>query len=113
MISAFKREIDETADLVALPDRDLARDQLRHAQRLERFEQFVDRPMRLVDAVDEDEMRDALLVEHAQRRGGERRARRVGIDHHDARSATAIARAASAAKPIEPGASMIANSPPR
>ncbi len=39
--------------------------------------------MRLVDAVDEDEVRDAELVERAQRRGGERRARRVGIDDDD------------------------------
>ncbi len=39
--------------------------------------------MGLVDAVDEDEVRDAELVERAQGRGGQRRTRRVGVDDDD------------------------------
>ena len=79
----FEREVDESADLLAIPDRHLARDQRRYAHRLQRRQQVADAAMRLVDAVDEDEVRDAELVERAQRRRGERRAGRVGIDDHD------------------------------
>src|SRR5438046_1853766 len=39
--------------------------------------------MRLVDAVDEDEMWNAKLIERPQGRGGEGRPRRVGIDDDD------------------------------
>ena len=80
---AFEREVDEAADLLAVADRNLAGDQRRHAHRLERGQQVADAAVRLVDPVDEDEVRDAELVERAQRRRGERRARRIGIDDDD------------------------------
>ena len=79
----FEREVDEAADLLAVPDRNLAGDQRRHAHRLERGQEVAHAPVRLVDAVDEDEMRNAEFVERAQRRCGERCSRRVGIDDDD------------------------------
>ena len=81
--SAFEREIDEAADLLAVPDRNLPRDQGRNAHRLKGREQVADPAVRLVDAVDEDEMRNAELVERAERRRGERGSSRVGIDDHN------------------------------
>ena len=79
----LQREIDEAGDLLAVSDRDLPRDQRRHAHRLQRRQQVADPPARLVDAIDEDHVRDAQLVEHPQARRGQRGARGVGIDHHD------------------------------
>ena len=79
----LEREIDEAADFLAIPDRNLARDQRRDAHRLERGQEVADAAMGLVDAIDEDEVRDAELVERAKRRRGERRAGRVGVDHDD------------------------------
>ena len=87
MISAFEREIDEPADFVAAPilgaDRDLARDQRRRAERLKRRQKVADRAMRLVDPVHENEVRNALFVEHPQGGGGQSGARDVGIDDDD------------------------------
>src|SRR5205823_3091593 len=79
----LEREIDEAADLLAVPDWNLAGDERRHAHRLERGQEVAHAPVRLVDSVDEDEMRNAELVERAERRGGERGSRRVGIDDDD------------------------------
>jgi hypothetical protein len=64
----FQRQVDEAGDLVTIPDRDLAGDQRRNADGLERREEVADPPVRLVDAVDEDDVRNALLVESPQRR---------------------------------------------
>ena len=99
----FEREIDEAADLLAVPDRNLPGDRGRHAHRLEGREQVAHPPVRLVDAVDEDEVRNAELVERAERRRGERGSRGSGSTTTIATSAIASARAPSAAKPIEPG----------
>ena len=110
---AFQREIDEAGDLVAFADRDLAGDQRRHAHRLQRGEEVADAAVGLVDAVDENQVRDAELVEHAQGRGGERRRAGSGSTTMIAMSASATARAPSAAKPIEPGLSMMAKWSPR
>ena len=79
----LEREVDEPADFFAIPDRNLARDQRRDAHRLERREEVADAAVGLVDAIDEDEVRDAELVERAERRRGEGSAGRVGVDHHD------------------------------
>src|SRR5205823_12219216 len=68
---ALEREIDEAADLLAVPNRNLAGDERGNAHRLERGQEVAHAPVRLVDPVDEDEMRDAKLIERAQRRGGE------------------------------------------
>ena len=83
MIGALQRDIDEAGDLFAIADRDLARDQRRHAHRLQRGQQVADPAVGLVDAVDEDEVRNAKLVEHPEGRGGERGARRVRVDDDD------------------------------
>ena len=80
---ALQSQIDEAANLFAVPDRNLACDQRRHAHRLERRQEVADPAMGLVDAVDENDVRDAELVEHAQGRGGKRRTRRVGVDDDD------------------------------
>ena len=80
---AFQRQIDEAGDLVAVADRDLARDQRRYAHRLERGQHVADAPAGLVDAVDEDQVGNAKLVEHPERGRGQRGAGRVGIDHDD------------------------------
>src|SRR5688572_32692586 len=47
-------------------------DQRRDAHRLQRRQQVADSAVRLVDSVDEDQMRDAELVEGSQGRSGER-----------------------------------------
>ena len=88
MKCAFERQIDEPGDAVAPltilgADRELARDQGRHAHRLQRRQQVADPAVRLVDTIDENEVRNALLVEHAERRRGERGPCRIGIDHDD------------------------------
>jgi hypothetical protein len=106
---ALQREVDEAGDLLAFPDRDLPRDQRRDAHRLQRRREVADAAARLVDAVDEDEVRDAELVERAQRRLGERRARRSGSTTTIASRRAPSARAPSAAKPTEPGQSISAN----
>ncbi len=82
IISPLQRDIDEAGDLLALAYRDPARDQGRFRHRLQRLEQALDRAARLIDLVDEDHVRDAELLELAQRRLGEQSAVRIGIDHH-------------------------------
>ena len=79
----LEREVDEPADLLAIADGDLPSDQRRDADRLQRRKQVADSAVRLVDAVDEDEMRNAELIERPQRRGGERRTGGVRIDDDD------------------------------
>ena len=59
MIGTLEREIDEAGDLFAFTDRHLAGDQRGDAHRLQRAEQIADPTAGLVDAIDEDEMRDA------------------------------------------------------
>ena len=66
---ALQGEVDEAADLLAIPDRNLPRDQRRHAHRLKRGQQVADAAVGLVDAVDEDEVRNAELVECTQGQG--------------------------------------------
>ena len=60
----LEREIDEARDPVIFANRNLPCDQRGHAHRLQRREQVADAAARLVDAVDEQEVRNALLVEH-------------------------------------------------
>src|SRR5881275_370451 len=79
----FEREVDEAADLLAVPDRNLASDQRRYAHWLERGQQVADASMCLVDAIDEDEMRYPEFVERAQRGRCEWRSGRVRIDDDD------------------------------
>ena len=83
MKSAFERQIDESSDFFAVTDRKLTCNQWRHAHRLQCGQQIADPAARLVDAVDENHVRDAELVEHPERRGGEGGAGGIGIDHHD------------------------------
>ena len=84
---AFEGEVDEAGDPLAAgvlrADRHLARDQGRNADRLKGGEQVPDAAMRLVDAIDEDEVGDAELIECAKGRSGERRSRRVRVDDDD------------------------------
>ena len=80
VIRALEREIDEAGDLLAVADRDPARDQRRLAHRLQRLEQRLDRAARLVDLVDEDHVRDAERLELPQRRLGEQGAVGIGVD---------------------------------
>ncbi len=79
----FEGEVDEAADLLAVPDRNLAGDQRGHADWLKGGQEVAHPAVRLVDAVDEDQVRDAELVERAEGRGSKRRPRRVGIDDDD------------------------------
>ena len=79
----FEREIDEPANLLAVPDRYLPCDQRRDAHRLERGEQVADAAVRLVDAIDEDEVRNAEFVERSQRGCREGGTGRIGIHDDD------------------------------
>ena len=79
----FECEVDEAADLLAIPDRNLSSDQRRHAHRLESGQKIADSAMRLVDPVDENEVRDAELVERSKGGRGERCARWIGVYHQD------------------------------
>ena len=79
----LESEVDEAGHLLALADRDLAGDQRRDAHRLQSGEQVSDAAVRLVDSVDEHQMRDAELVEGSQGRGGKRSAGRVRVDDED------------------------------
>ena len=81
--SAFQREIDEAADLLAVPDRNLPGDERRNAHRLKGGQQVAHPAVRLIDTVNEDEMRNAELVERAERRRGERGSSWVGVDDHN------------------------------
>src|SRR3954452_23394710 len=74
------RQIDEPTDLLSVPDRNLPCDQRGNAHWLQRGQEVAHAPVRLVYAVDEDEMWNAQFVERAQRRGCERCSSRVGID---------------------------------
>jgi len=76
----LQRDVDEAADLLAVPDRYLPGEEGLAAHRLERFEDALDAAARLVDLVDEDHVRDAEPLEHAERRLGEDGALRVRID---------------------------------
>ena len=95
---ALERQIDEAGDDVVLPDRDLAQDQRLGRGRLQHRHDVAHARFGLVDLVDEQEMRDAaileLLEDQLQRRhlllvgladddrgvaGGER-VRRVGLE---------------------------------
>src|SRR5206468_4467134 len=58
----FERQVDEPADLLAVPDRNLPGDQWRDADRLKRREEIAHAAVRLIDSVDEDDVRDAMLV---------------------------------------------------
>ena len=80
MISAFEREIDKAGNPFALADRNLPGEQRCRAHRLERFQQVVDAPARLIDLVDEHRMRQPDLLDPAQHRLGKNGARGVGVD---------------------------------
>ena len=110
---ALQRQIDEAADLFAVPDRNLAGDQRRHAHRLKRREKVADAAVRLVDAVDENQV--GMPSSSSARRAGAASGARAGSGSTTtiAMSATASARDPSAAKPIDPGASRMANWSPR
>ncbi len=56
-------EVDEAGDPVAVTDRDLPGDERRNTDRLERGEEVADPTMSLVDSIDEENVRNALLVE--------------------------------------------------
>ena len=83
IIGALERDIDEAGDLLAIADRDPARDQRRRAHRLERLEQGLDRSPRLIDLVDEDHVRDAKALQLPQRGFGKKGAIGVRIDDDD------------------------------
>ena len=61
----------------------MPRDERRDAHRLQRGQQVADAAVGLVDAVDEDQVRDAELVKHPQRRRGKRGPSRVRVDDDD------------------------------
>ena len=79
----FEREVDEAADLLAVPDRNLRARSAVTRSSAGRGQEVADSSVRLVDPVDEDEVRDPELVERAQGRGRERGPRWIGIDDDD------------------------------
>jgi hypothetical protein len=80
---ALERQIDEAADLLSIPDGNLAGYEGRHAHRLQCREQVADSAMRLVDSIDEDKVRDSQLVERSKGRSHEGGARRIRVDDDD------------------------------
>jgi hypothetical protein len=79
----FKSEVDEAADFLAVPDRNLPGDERRNAHWLKRGQKVSDAAVCLVDPVDEDQMGDAELVEHPESRRGKRRACRIWVHDDD------------------------------
>ena len=79
---AVERQVDEADRFLALADRDLPVDHRRDAERLQGLEQLVDAAAGLVDLVDEDDVRNAAVLELAQHRLGQRGALGLGRDHH-------------------------------
>src|SRR5262249_19719499 len=63
---AFEREIDEAGDQVAREGRNLTQQELRARRRLQQLEHVVNGGVGLVDLVDEQEVRNLLVLELAQ-----------------------------------------------
>ena len=82
---AFQREIDETLDQLAVPDRDLAQHE-RHARgRLQRRQRLADAFVGAVDLVEKQEARDLQLFQLAQDDLELRQLLLVGLADHDGR----------------------------
>ena len=76
-------EVDEAGHHVALPDRDMAQHQRHAARRLQHFEGLPHARIGLVDLVEEEEARDALVLERLQDDLEGRDLFLVGLgDHH-------------------------------
>ena len=84
---ALEREIDEAGGDAVLPHRNLAQKQGRAGRRLQHLERFAQAPARLVDLVEEQNPRDAELLELAQDDLQRGNLARVGFAHHDGRIA--------------------------
>ena len=84
-IGALERQIDETDGDAVLPDRHLPRQQRRARRRLQHRERFAHAEARRVDLVHEQEMRDAQLLELAQRELQREDLARIGLAHDDRR----------------------------
>ncbi len=82
-VGALQGQIDEAGDLLALQQRQLTHHHRRGADILQGVDQGVERPVRLVDAVDEDGVGNAERLQVRQDRLGQHRLARIRIDHHD------------------------------
>ena len=80
---ALQRQVDEAGDLLAVPGRDLARDQRRGADRRQRGQQVGQRAAGQVHLVDEEGVRHAQPLQLAQRRLQQGGLGRVGLGDHD------------------------------
>ncbi len=80
---ALQREIDETRDEIALPDRNLPQHQRRARGRLQRRQRFADALVRLVDLVEEQETRNPEVFEFAHDDLQLRQLALVGLAHDD------------------------------
>ncbi len=80
---ALEREIDKAGDEVAVPNRNLAQQQ-RHARgRLQQLERFAHALVRLVDLVEEQEVRNVVVFQFAQDQLQLRHLLLVGLADHD------------------------------
>ncbi len=80
---AFQRQIDETCDQIAVPDRNLPQHQRNPRRRLQGRERFADALVGAIDLVEKQEARDAEILEFAQDDLKLRQLLFVGLaDHH-------------------------------
>ncbi len=80
---ALQRQIDEAARLLAFERRQLSHHKRGRGDRLQRLDQRVQPPARLVDLVDEQRMRQSLLLQGAQDGLGQHGLVGRRVDHHD------------------------------
>ena len=81
-VSALQREIDEAGDDVVLPDGDLAQHQRLGARRLQHRHDVAHPRLGLVDLVDEEEMRNAAILELLEDELQRRHLLLVRLAHH-------------------------------
>ena len=86
-VGALERQIDEAGDDVVLPDRDLAKHERLTARRLQHRHDVAHARLGLVDLVDEEEMRNAAILELLEDELQRRHLLLVGLAHHDRRVA--------------------------
>jgi hypothetical protein len=79
-------QVDVADQVLAAADRVLVRDHRPGRDAAQRRQQVAVADLRAVHLVDEDEVRDAVLVEEVEQRGHRDRALQHRLDHHHARS---------------------------
>ena len=82
-VSALEREIDEAGDDIILPDRELAKHERLAARRLQHRHDVAHAGFGLVDLVDEEEMRNAAILELLKDELQRRYLLLVRLAHHD------------------------------